>query len=275
MLGTNLTRRQWIAVGVIVMVVIFMEMDRRYSHKWAAYDYYISNFPLCGLGLMNTTIRALTPHHTSFMALEHFPQHRLFEEHWQAIRDEALHVYHNYQLPRFHDLSKVFDPISGDKWRVFVLKWYDGEVEANTKLCPRTTALLRQCPTMHAAMFSILEPGMYIPPHRGPSKACLRYQLGLSIPSGTNAAGTGPADVHIDLDNKRYHWHDGESVLFDDNYTHSVVNDSTEPRIVFFADVERPLPWPFSSLMHMLNKQSRFSRFISEINQHAEVTQKL
>ena len=39
-----------------------------------------------------------------------------------------------------------------------------------------------------------------------------------------------------------YVWKEGEAVLFDDSWPHSVVNGSEELRAVLIVDVRRPLP---------------------------------
>ncbi len=45
----------------------------------------------------------------------------------------------------------------------------------------------------------------------------------------------------IDVDGERYSWRDGESVVFDETYIHYAENGTSQNRIIFFADVERPL----------------------------------
>ena len=45
----------------------------------------------------------------------------------------------------------------------------------------------------------------------------------------------------LDVDGQRYSWRDGQSVVFDETYIHYAENKTEQNRIIFFADVERPL----------------------------------
>jgi beta-hydroxylase len=46
---------------------------------------------------------------------------------------------------------------------------------------------------------------------------------------------------YINVDGERYWWKDGEAVLFDETYIHSVENDTDVTRIILLCDIERPL----------------------------------
>ena len=54
----------------------------------------------------------------------------------------------------------------------------------------------------------------------------------------------------IDVDGQKYAWRDGQSVVFDETYIHYAENATDQNRIIFFADVERPLK---SRLMEKFN----------------------
>ena len=45
-----------------------------------------------------------------------------------------------------------------------------------------------------------------------------------------------------------YHWHDGEGIVFDDNYLHDAGNDSDQVRVVLWLDLKRPAAAPARSL---------------------------
>jgi beta-hydroxylase len=47
--------------------------------------------------------------------------------------------------------------------------------------------------------------------------------------------------TYIVVDGQPYHWRDGEAVIFDETYIHTAENKTDQPRIIMFADVERPL----------------------------------
>ena len=86
---------------------------------------------------------------------------------------------------------------------------------------------------MKSAYFSILAPGKHIPPHKGPYKGILRYQLAISVPKG---------ECKILVGSKPYYWKEGESILFDDTYIHEVVNNTEGYRVALLLDVKRNIP---------------------------------
>lgn len=108
------------------------------------------------------------------------------------------------------------------------------------------------------AMFSLLEPGCKILPHRGPFRGCIRVHLCLQAP-GTDLC-------HIKVNNEQYIWKDGEVVAFDDTYFYSVENNSSSDRIILFLDVERHLALPFINSLVM----TRIAKHTSHINDEIE-----
>jgi beta-hydroxylase len=94
-------------------------------------------------------------------------------------------------------------------------------------------ALLKQVPQVKAAMFTSLPPGAWLAPHRDPFAGSLRYHLGLITPNND--------DCYILVDGNRHVWHDGEDILFDETFIHEAHNKTQEPRIILFADVNRPM----------------------------------
>lgn len=118
-------------------------------------------------------------------------------------------------------------------WRSFFLRVADRDVEANMARVPTLAAALRQMPEVYNALFSILDPGHHIVPHRGYFKGILRYHLGVVVPS--------PDDARLVCGGRSYHWREGDGVLFDDMFVHSVDNHCTSPRVVLFLDIRRPV----------------------------------
>ena len=174
-----------------------------------------------------------------------FPALRLLDRHCEEIRGELEPLLsERYKLPRYHEIDRIQADISGDApgaWRVFMLKWPAGGVEANRNRCPRTAALLDQIPNVASAFFSILEPGKSVPAHDGPYLGLLRYHLALKVPS------INPPSIRIkDL---VHTWVEGHSILFDDSWNHEVFNRADEVRVVLIVDVLRPMAWPH----HLLN----------------------
>jgi beta-hydroxylase len=48
-------------------------------------------------------------------------------------------------------------------------------------------------------------------------------------------------DCRIYIDGDPYSWRDGQDVLFDETYIHSVRNDTDQARLILFCDVARPM----------------------------------
>jgi hypothetical protein len=73
---------------------------------------------------------------------------------------------------------------------------------------------------MRTAMFSILQPGKHLPPHRGPYKGLLRVHLGIDVPVAADASW-------IEVGGTRLHWQEGKIVVFDDTFVHHAANDAS------------------------------------------------
>ena len=67
-------------------------------------------------------------------------------------------------------------------WKIFPLIAYGIRSQPNIDLCPQTWRVVQGIPGLTTAMFSILEPGKRLPPHRGPYNGVLRLHLGLLVP---------------------------------------------------------------------------------------------
>lgn len=267
------TKKRIAAVCVIVFLFFFMlmEFDRTHSYPHSFINYYFGQYKTqCLLGSYNSLIRGASKLHpimrknNGLVPLDAFANHKLLEDNYELIKAEALNIYDTYDLPAFNEVNNIFDRIASDKWKVFILKWYDDPLETNCyQRCPNTCKLLEQMPEVRCAMFSILMPGMHIPPHKGPFTGALRYHLGLSIPKDRK-------NCYITVNKQNYYWKEGEGVLFDDTYEHEVKNDTNEIRIVLFADIVRPLTIPFSWINNTITNNASFASFVKDINANSE-----
>ena len=50
---------------------------------------------------------------------------------------------------------------------------------------------------------------------------------------------------------EKYLWHEGEGIIFDDNYLHDAANESDEVRVVLWLDMRRPMPF-YASIFNKL-----------------------
>ena len=141
-------------------------------------------------------------------------------------------------LPGFHELSTDVSVISQDRgWKTFFLCGYGFRSANNIELCPETWRICQNIPGLITVMFSILEPGKHLPPHRGPYNGVLRLHLGLIVPEPRDQLG-------IRVENDVYRWQEGEAVIFDDAYEHEAWNRTPHTRVVLFVDFRKPLRFP-------------------------------
>lgn len=195
-------------------------------------DYYSSLYnPL--MAPINSGISLISKESVKpFPSMENnFPKHKILQKNWQTMRDEAVTALQSGHMTKIKG-DLLFKNIADEKWRKLYLKWHGPIDPIARQLCPKTCEILDSMPEIRIAMFSVLEPGAIITPHRGPFKGCLRYHLGLSCPKKSGC--------QILVDGQPYSWKDGEDVLFDDTYVHQVENSTDEYRIILFCDVDRP-----------------------------------
>jgi aspartyl/asparaginyl beta-hydroxylase (cupin superfamily) len=181
------------------------------------------------------------------------------EADWRTIRAELDEVLsYRDQLPNFQDISIDQASITDDdKWKTYFFFGYGFRAEGNCRRCPETARLLDAIPGMTTAFFSILSPHKHIGAHRGPWRGVLRYHLALKVPEPTASAG-------IRVGDQVAHWHEGDSLLFDDGYEHEAWNDTDGVRVVLFADVIRPLRRPADQFNRALIKAIGRSPYIGD-----------
>jgi ornithine lipid ester-linked acyl 2-hydroxylase len=183
----------------------------------------------------------------------HFPDSILLEQNWKVIKAELDQVIMDkYTIPKFHQVDQANYKISfdtGPAWKTIVLKAYNGWFKSNCDLFPKTRKLLEKMPSVSTAIFSILEPHVQIPEHTGKLNGILRYHLALKVPS------TG--QCFITVNGANYYWVEGEGILFNDTYLHAVTNETDEPRVVLFLDINK--------------KSSSFGNYINKFMLHLVV----
>jgi len=176
---------------------------------------------------------------------------------WPDIRAELdLLLARHAELPNFQDISVDQRSLtSDDRWKTYFFSAYGVRSESNCARCPRTARALERVPGMTTAMFSILSPHKAIPEHRGPYKGVLRYHLGLVVPE--DSAGCG-----LEVGGVVAHWHERQSLIFDDTYRHRAWNDTDDLRVVLFLDVVRPLRAPVSWVNRSVIKAIALSPYV-------------
>lgn len=188
-----------------------------------------------------------------------FPWARELEQHWRTIRAELDRVLtRKSELPNVQDITPDARSITCDeRWKVFLFTAYGVHSPANCALCPQTWRLVQRIPGLRTAMFSILEAGKHLPPHRGPYNGVLRLHLPLLVPPP-------PERLAIRIGPEVRHWREGEALVFDDAYEHEVWNQAEAERVVLFVDFEKPLRLPARWINRLLLRLAVYTPFLRE-----------
>ncbi|MBE1284946.1 MAG: lipid A hydroxylase LpxO [Rhodobacteraceae bacterium] len=171
---------------------------------------------------------------TPYVDPELFPELKPLQDNWKTIRDEAQNLNNQGAIKASDDLDDIgFNSFFKTGWTRFYLKWYGASLGSAKELCPITTQMVEQIPSIKGAMFTALPPGARLVRHRDPFAGSLRYHMGLNTPNDDKC--------FIDVDGTQYSWRDGEVVMFDETYIHYAENETDQNRIVLFLDIKRPV----------------------------------
>jgi hypothetical protein len=169
------------------------------------------------------------------------------EDALKCIRKEFDSIHSEYQG------TWKRNSIPQGKWELFPLINQGAVIEENAKLCPETMNLISELGdvVMHNciygnAMFSVIYPGSEIEPHCGPCNFRLRCHLPLYSSKG----------CRLTVGKQTTSWSDGEPLIFNDSYIHSVRHDAAVgkgdgesdsgepggciPRVVLIVDLWHP-----------------------------------
>jgi beta-hydroxylase len=172
------------------------------------------------------------------------PELARLAENWETFRDEAQRLFdEGYIREALKNNDIGFNSFFKRGWKRFYLKWYDEPLPSARALCPKSVALLESVPAVNGAMIALLSPRSHLNPHRDPYAGSLRYHLGLVTPNSEAC--------YISVDGERYFWRDGEALMFDETFIHSVENNTDETRLILLCDVQRPLR---TRLMTVVNR---------------------
>ena len=231
--------RLWLLV-LFLATAAYANWRGRVRFGWlrALTDFTVLLAPFNALMYATSRVRA-----APFVDRAEFGELAVLEAHWQTIRDEAGRLLGDGHIKAASGYTDIgFNSFFRTGWKRFYLKWYGSDLDSARVLCPETVALLHGIPSIKAAMFASLPPGSRLVRHRDPYAGSLRYHLGLSTPNS-------PA-CYIEVDGQRYHWRDGEAVMFDETFIHYAENTSIDQRVILFCDVERPLRWKLPTLLN-------------------------
>lgn len=179
---------------------------------------------------------------------------------WQIMRKEALALLQRRSnIPPLGEVSPDHRRIARDEnWKSLFLSGYGYQSEHNRALCPAISKAIDQIPGLVTAFLSIMEPGTHVPSHRGLTKAWLNCHLPLVLPDDSGRC-------EIEIAGSTYRWREGEYLVFDETYRHEVWNLSSQPRLILFMQLRRPMRWPGKALSNVIYHMIRRSSFVQDV----------
>lgn len=193
----------------------------------------------------------------NFYNVSDFPQLRLLDANYAAIKQELLRIIELEEDKKFEhaylktsyekselddgekELSSFFEPwiekdlyeeSNPDGWHIAPLMIGGNLITKNCNKAVFLSELIKEIPQLVSVSFSCLKPDTRIIPHKGYdeySEKVLRYHLGLIIPKG---------DLGIRVNEDIKVWKEGNSFIFDDFQTHEAWNFTNEYRYVLICD---------------------------------------
>jgi beta-hydroxylase len=194
-----------------------------------------------------------------------FPFNQILRENRALFLHEYDQMYAKKEIQYVKDFFKVETDIKADEnWKAAPIILFNYLFKENAKRCPETFKIISRLPGCCGAMFSVLEPGKYIPPHRGIYKGAYRCLLTLRVQPN--------AECWIKVNNQKLYFKEGDCIVFDETIEHEVLNESTSPRIVLFLDFYRKLPFPLNIMNYLIFELLRRSPFVTNIlKEHAKL----
>ena len=162
------------------------------------------------------------------------------EEQAQVVRDEFLSVVNSDALERqgnnvWTGLADIRDESTvayGPEWRTLGLQDRGVWDPVNTKLFPKTTALLKQSGTPCVeAFFAKMPAGTSIGAHSDECNFHLTSHLGIDVPEG---------ECWLQVGDERREWRNGKLMLFDTSVMHCAANEAAVDRYVLMMRVWHP-----------------------------------
>lgn len=119
-------------------------------------------------------------------------------------------------------------------WNTFPLMRSAKLASENIERCPKTWAVVDQCPLLRGmrggVYFSIIYPGTHILPHCGQSNLKLRYHLTIEEAEG----------ARIRSSQEWRTWRRGKCLILDDSFEHEVIHAGDKRRVVLIVDCWNP-----------------------------------
>ena len=116
-------------------------------------------------------------------------------------------------------IGKDIDEDNNKGWRLYNIFLLDEFNSSAIKMFPTLVSLIKETPEIKACVISILDEKTEIPEHVGYYKGVMSYMLSLKIPKDRE-------NVYLCVNGHQYNWKEGGGILWDDTFSHSVINIS-------------------------------------------------
>ncbi|MGN6693387.1 MAG: aspartyl/asparaginyl beta-hydroxylase domain-containing protein [Aquihabitans sp.] len=162
-------------------------------------------------------------------------------EHWPVIRAEWDALRQRAQrLPTVDQLIQREPGWDGD-WESYAVRAAGGWFAHAERAVPETVRLLRGVEGLVQAAFSVLSPGAYLHPHRGPNTGVVRGLLGVDVPE--------PDACGLVVGSERLHLAEGACLAFDDTFEHAAWNAGSTERVALLLEIA----WPVDGVARRVN----------------------
>ena len=254
-------KESWMLSIIVVFTTIFIFILKKYpKYKtklikrtiifWIVFLLH----PLTSLMALNLIVTSLVRTPPIYLDKNiYFPQASYLEQYnvFNKIKNEISNLVKKPKNIPFTDSSTLVNNkyTTSDKqldsgWRSFFIKTANTISSKAKKELPYLSSILENMDNVPNALVSVLEGKHCIPIHHGYYKGYLRYHLGIIIPE--------PDKTVLHVNGIKYHWNEGEGVIFDDMFPHEVYNSSKYTRVILYLDIVRN--FPNSKILTNLNK---------------------
>jgi len=147
-----------------------------------------------------------------------------------AIREELDGL-----LAREAEFEDIGKPLG---WRTMPI-YYRGERQASfpAEECPQTMGALGKLRLAgETVAFQRQSPGTGLPRHVDPCSWVVACHVGMVCPTGEEGGET----PYISVAGEKYHWREGEVMVFDPSFKHETFNPTSQDRIILNIDLFHP-----------------------------------
>jgi beta-hydroxylase len=172
---------KWLIIGIFLSSVMYVHFRGKVRHRFfkQIFDHSAVVAPFNVFMYLFSKVPT-----TPYISVTQFPELQAITDAWEMIREEAINLREQERIAASKNNNDAgFNSFFKTGWKRFYLKWYDAKHVSADRYCPKTVALLREIPSVKAAMFAELPPGGKLNPHRDPFAGSLRYHLGLATPN--------------------------------------------------------------------------------------------